>query len=216
MHYRTKNIVKKFIWPFSLLYKLFICKESYLKVTGWLKSFRKSCPCKPDGTVLPWMNYSIINLLEKRLNKEMDMFEYGSGFSTFFYAKLVKTVTSLEYDRYWFNNSIAKDLDNVTLLFQEVDTDGTYCRKIIEQKKNYDVVIVDGRDRVNCFKQSVDALSASGVIILDDSQRERYAEAYTYAEQKGFRHLEFQGLKPHGTKLDRTTIFYRPNNCFNI
>jgi hypothetical protein len=52
--------------------------------------------------------------------------------------------------------------------------DGDYCRAIGETGDQYDVVIVDSRDRMNCLKQSISALTSRGVILLDDSQRRRY------------------------------------------
>jgi hypothetical protein len=76
--------------------------------------------------------------------------------------------------------------------------------------------IVDGRDRMNRIKQSISALSAKGVILLDDSQRERYQEGIDFAKSKGFKALNFEGLKATGTEVDRTTIFYRVGNCFDI
>ncbi len=162
------------------------------------------------------MNYPVINILKERLNKNLSLFEFGSGYSTLFYEKLVRDVTSVEYDRDWFDLIKEKTSENVSLLHREKDIDGIYCRAIGEFDKKFDVVIVDGSDRVNCVKQGIERLSEIGVIILDDSSRERYSEAIDYAKNKGFRVLNIEGLKPSGYRVDRTTILYRDNNCLNI
>jgi hypothetical protein len=78
------------------------------------------------------------------------------------------------------------------------------------------VVVVDGRDRVNCVKQAVSALSPRGVILLDDSQQDKYQEANEFAAAQGFRALDLEGLKATGKGLDRTTLFYRDGNCLGI
>lgn len=53
-------------------------------------------------------------------------------------------------------------------------------------------------------------------MILDDSHRERYAEAFTYVRKKGFKVLSLQGLKVSGYGLDQATIIYREGNCLGI
>jgi tRNA A58 N-methylase Trm61 len=168
------------------------------------------------GEPIPWMNYPIINFLEERLNSDMTLFEYGSGYSTLFYASRVKSVVSVEYDMDWFNIMQSQLPSNVNLLYQTKDIDGEYCRKINFDGDRYDVVIVDGRDRVNCVKQSIQALTERGVILIDDSQRERYTEAIVFATEHGFKALSMEGLKPTGSKKDRTTILYKEGNCFGI
>jgi len=97
-----------------------------------------------------------------------------------------------------------------------MDADGDYCRVINNESKLFEVVIVDGRDRVNCVKQAFSKLAESGVVILDDSGRDRYLEAFDHAKNKGYRALNIEGLKPTGNQIHRTTIFYRDNNCFAL
>ena len=177
---------------------------------------RRGYPCRTNGEAIPWMNYPVIDFLEHRLHRDMKLFEYGSGFSTSFYAKRVSHVSSVEYDLAWFEQVNSAIPDNVTLIYHEQDVDGAYCRAIQGSGERYDVVIVDGRDRVNCVMQSIPALSESGVIILDDSERPRYADAFTYALEHGFRIMEFEGLKPTKLKPAKTSIFYREKNCLEI
>jgi len=191
-------------------------ENSYLYVTGWMQSLRGFAPIDPHGNPIPWMNYPVISFLEERLNDSLSLFEYGSGYSTMFYAQRVSDVVSVEYDQAWFEKVQETLPPNVDLVYQAEDRDGDYCRVIGTTGKTFDVIVVDGRDRVNCVKQSIAALSPRGVLLLDDSQRDNYTEAITYAQAEGFRVLHFEGLKATGNEIDRTTIFYRDGNCLGI
>lgn len=181
-----------------------------------MKSLKESKAVDNDGNLIPWMNYPIINLLKDRLTSDLNLFEFGSGYSTLFYARLVKSVTSVEYDDVWLQ-IVKKTLpNNVKLIYKEKDIDGDYCRVINSTGQQYDFVVVDGRDRVNCIKQSIKALSPRGVILLDDSQKTKYREGIQYAKECNFRSLDFEGLKPTHFGVDRATLFYRDNNCLGI
>ena len=58
--------------------------QSFLNSTGLARSFRENRPVDKNGEPLPWLNYSLIRLLDERLNKSLRVFEYGSGFSTLY------------------------------------------------------------------------------------------------------------------------------------
>lgn len=196
--------------------ELFGRQDSYLERTGWLESLRQGRPCGPDGSPLPWMNYAVSKFLADRLHRELDLFEWGSGFSTLFFAARVRSVTSVEYDRDWHMRISAQAPANVNVLFREKDIDGEYCRAITLNERRYDVVLVDGRDRVNCVRQGLKCLTDSGVLLLDDAERDRYADALEIARAQGFRAMPFEALKPLDGRLGRTVLFYRPGNCLGV
>lgn len=211
-----KRILKGTFPSLAAYFTLIVNKDSFLHTTGWMQSLKSGYPRRIDGSELPWMNYSIISFLEKRLSRDHTLFEYGSGYSTLFYSRLVRTVTSVEYDKFWYDITKKKIPDNVKLIFSEIDYDGNYCRSIGLNQQQYDVVIVDGRDRVNCIKQSIDHLTHRGVILLDDSQRDEYAEGIQHAKGRGFSNLDFESIKPTGSGIHQTTLFYRTDNCLCI
>lgn len=216
MQKKITTILKRKLWIWSAFKKLILRETSYLHTTGWVESLKRGYPCDAQGLEIPWMNYPVVNFLKERLNKELALFEFGSGYSTLFYATLVRDVTSVEYNKEWYDFMSKRKVNNVSLLYREKDIDGTYCRTINETEKEYDIVVVDGRDRVNCVKQSIEKLSSKGIILLDDSNRNRYKEAIEYAKNKGFRSLNIEGLKATGHGIDRTTLLYRNENCLNI
>lgn len=52
---------------------------------------------------IPWISPDAIRALSRLLNNEMIGFEYGSGGSTIFYSKLLKSVHSVEHYEPWFD-----------------------------------------------------------------------------------------------------------------
>jgi len=216
----VKKVLNKILpkyWLYARVIKLLVKnEESYLHTSGWIRSLKEQKPVDLDGNELPWINYTLLAFLRERLKKDFNLFEFGGGYSTLFYARLVQKVTTVEHEDLWYQH-INKNLpDNVELIYMPKDIDGKYCRVIHSTGKRYDLVIVDGRDRVNCIKQSIKALSNQGVILLDDSYRERYNTVFNFAKDNGFFALSFEGLKPNKARVTKTTIFYRRKNCLGL
>ena len=204
---------KKYLWPLLVAHRLVWRPTSYLHQTGWVESHKRGYPCDKSGEEVPWMNYSVISFLKERLNKNLSLFEYGCGYSTLFYSRLVRDVVSVEYDQIWLDHIKSTMPDNVELVYRDKDSDGDYCRTISSVGNSFDVVIVDGRDRVNCVREAFTQLKKGGVVVLDDSGRDRYQEAFNIAKHNGFRALNIEGIKPTGNQIHRTTIFYTDNSC---
>lgn len=188
----------------------------YLADIGWLESYEKKMPLGVNGEEIPWITYSAIEFLKGKLSLEMDIFEYGSGNSTIYYSKRVNSVTSVEHDKDWYEKIKVNLPRNVNLVYKMLEYNGEYCKAIEEFDKRFDIVIVDGRDRVNCIKKSIDRVKENGVIILDDSEREEYNEGKEFLINRGYKKIEFWGIAPGVFYNKSTTVFYRENNCFKI
>lgn len=220
MKTKAREFVKRnfpsLYWNNLIQKRLIRNQESFLHESGWYKSLINSKPFTSRDEEIPWLNYGFFNFISERLKDDFVLFEYGSGASTQYFSKKVRTVISAEHDENWYNKVKKEIPDNVTLVFEQLAANGTYCRLIQRFDDPFDVVLVDGRDRVNCVKQSVSKLSARGVIILDNSNRERYKEVFEWMAQQRFRQITFTGILPGGFKLDATTVFYRSENCLGI
>jgi hypothetical protein len=190
--------------------------KGYLSSVGWFRAFDQKKAVDGDGNDLPWVTYAFIDFIQPRLNKQLHIFEYGSGSSTIYYAKRVGKVVSVEHDKDWYTKIQSTKPANAEMIFTELKTDGEYSRKAAALEAQFDIIIVDGRDRVNCCKHSVAALRSSGVMVLDDSERPEYEEARTYLKENGFKELSFSGISPGLFYLKATSVFYRPQNCLDI
>lgn len=195
----------------------FFYHKSYLHVTGWLKSFLNQKPLNQNEQPIPWVTFSFIEFIKERLSKNMSMLEYGSGNSTLFYAKLCKEVTAIEHDKEWIdilNKDLPKNAEIIHISLQNEKK--SYCEAASTLQKQYDIIIIDGRHRNNCIQASFSYLKPEGVLILDDTEREKYQEGILFMENKGFKKIDFWGLAPGMFYNKCTTVFYRPNNCLNI
>ena len=188
----------------------------YFERIGWFRSLKEGLPVDRDGNCLPWVTYPMISFLKGKIQSEMTVFEYGSGNSTLWWSEKVSSLTSCEHDLDWYNYLNEKIPSNVEYIHCELNYGGQYCRTILGYKNRFNIIVIDGRDRVNCAKNSLVALKADGVIVWDNSDRQKYQEGYYYLIQNGFRRLDFEGLGPNGVDQWCTSIFYRDNNCFQI
>ncbi len=191
-------------------------RSSYLHTHGWIESRRQGRPCGADGSPRPWMNLTTIALLDERLKSDMRVFEYGSGHSTAFFARRVALVTAIEHDAAW-HALVARDLPpNAELRLVPLDAGDAYAHSVRECSAPPDVIVVDGRNRLACLREALDAVSERGVCLLDDAERERYSGARDLARAAGFRDLTLTGLKLRGGQASSCAIYYRTGNCFEL
>ena len=147
----------------------------------------------------PDMRESNFKFIEKYLNKDKNLLEYGSGGSTVYFSKKVKKLIAVEHDPYWVQkvseNLKNEEINNVSLIyakpnqpFELGETPKTqrqiefydYIRAPDFITKNipefsYDVVFIDGRARIECAKYIFPFLHKDSVVILHDYKgRQRY------------------------------------------
>ncbi len=193
-----------------------ISTKGPLKESGWLRSFDEGEPVDDQGGPVPWMVYPAVEFLVPRLRPDMSVFEYGSGNSTLWWASRVRELVSCEHDPAWYEKVRAGVPANVTMLHVPLVPGGDYCRKVSEYREAFDIVIIDGRDRVNCAVHAMTALKPDGVILWDDTYRSEYQEGYDALARAGYRRIDFRGFAPVFNQYGQTGIFYRPGNCLGI
>jgi protein-L-isoaspartate O-methyltransferase len=165
------------------------------------------------------MNYPLIEFLNEKLKKDLVLFEYGSGFSTVFFARRTKKVVSIEYDKEWYqkvNDIIIKEVDNGIVHYEELNDFYPHAVEKHMKSEKCDIIVIDGRMRVKCAKLGYKYLSERGVVIFDDSFRKKYHEGIKFYKEKGFKTITFKGIKPTGFKTAQTTLLYRSDNCLEI
>jgi hypothetical protein len=189
--------------------------SGYFADIGWFNSFFAKASVGKNGEPIPWVTYPFIDFILTRLNKTFTVFEYGAGNSTLFYAKYVKRIVAVEHNKEWYQkikNVLSK---NAEIIFKD-ENSPDYEKAILFTEQRYDIIIIDAQKRVECLKYSLERLNESGVIILDDSDREEYSEAFLITNKNGFRHLDFWGISPGYLNRKATTVFYRGKNCLGI
>ena len=105
--------------------------------------------------------------------------------------------------------------ENVDYTFKSIENK-EYENYITNFKNYFDIIIIDGRRRITCSKNSITSLNNSGVIIWDNTDRIEYVEGIRYLEEQDFKRISISGLVPCINGITETSIFYRQNNCLNI
>lgn len=220
-----KNIIEKKLDIYDLSQKLaeaLRAKDNYLNQTGiwgsWILGNSSEDFFKDEsGMVNPWWGSSVIELVLRKLNKNMKVFEWGAGNSTLFWSQYVEKVVTVESDYAWYKKMKEVVPDNVRLEYCELEYNGEYCRKILGEKERFDIILIDGRDRVKCAFYGIDRLTENGVIIWDNTERDYYREGYDFLKKHGFKQLELSSIV-YGLPgvADYTSIFYRKNNVLEL
>jgi len=213
---KYQSLLQVLSQPSKLKMILSFNHKGYLHDIGWFKAFNSKSPVDGNGNPIPWVTYSFIDFIKGRIKKQHTVFEFGSGNSTFFYAKYAGLVVSVEHDKEWYDKIVNDKPENSEMIFCELVRGGDYCKMPVKLEEKFDIIIVDGRDRVNCCKQAVDALTPDGVVVLDDSEREFYREGVDFLLKKGFKQLAFTGVSPGLFYEKATSVFYKPENCLGI
>jgi predicted O-methyltransferase YrrM len=174
----------------------------------WWRSIRGSTV----DLELPWMPYRVIEMLEEHVRPDHRVFEYGGGGSTLWFSRRCGELVTVEHDREWFPilERIVGDLPNVTLSHQTDDNDWAGYVGAINAypDDHFDIIVVDGRQRVRCFEQARFKVKPGGLLILDNSDRDRYAETHGLVARWPFR--KYRGITPTEPVATQTTVWRRP------
>jgi len=207
-----KNITIRKYWWLKLLANK---KQTYLYESGWMQSYASKKPINLSGEPMPWLSLPFVHFLEPKLKDSMQMFEYGAGYSTLYFKERVGVVHSVEHDKNWLDQ-IALHLQSSNVNVQFKSLDEGYVKSITQSGKKYDLVIVDGRMREQCAIFAADFLTEQGVLVLDDSEREKYSAIPLLLEKKGFKKIDFWGMALGGVHKKNTSLFYKANNILEI
>ncbi|MGF1669602.1 MAG: FkbM family methyltransferase [Balneolaceae bacterium] len=199
---------------FSLYSCWLLKRKSYLKTSGWFRSFRSGKSVDADGNAIPWFTYGAIEILKDRLPDDALVFEYGCGLGTHWWAKNAKRVISVEHEKAWIEKMSAGLPGNAEILYKE--SGKSYTDAITKTGKLFDVVIIDGRNRVECCKASIPFISERGILIFDDTGRQKYMDGIRMLKNNGFRQLAFKGFSPIEFMECETSIFYRDGNLLGL
>jgi hypothetical protein len=157
---------------------------------------------------IPWLTFEAIDLLDSFLKKEMNVFEYGGGGSTLFFAKRVHQIVTAEHHPEWFADiqkqfSIAgiKNWEGHLLAAEEGQVNGlsiadpaAYVSDDAQYKgkhfrayascidtfpdQHFDLILVDGRARPSCTAHALPKLKSGGWLVIDNTDRDYYLDAF--------------------------------------
>jgi hypothetical protein len=183
----------------------------------------------------PWMTFDAIEVLAASLRPGMRVFEYGSGGSTLFWAKMGADVVSIEHDPLWFG-TVQKRLSGLRgvdyrlvepepgKLGDDPGDPGAYTsdddrykesnfRRYVMQidqfpENTFDLVSIDGRARPSCIVHAAPKVKPGGLLVLDNAERAYYL-ARTRGSLAGFEERIYPGCLPATRHLSQTNIYRR-------
>lgn len=161
---------------------------------------------------MPWLAFNVIELLDDALAPDSKVFEFGGGGSTIWFARRAAEVVTVEHDDGWFRSlsTAVGDLPSCTVLHgSRADGAHGYVGAIADYPDgHFDVVVVDGRDRLRCLQASMGKVRRGGLLLLDDAERERYAPAFEL--MAGWSVRTVRGLAPTKPVPGTTAVWTRP------
>lgn len=176
-----------------------------------LRRLAKSVGASPLELRLPWLPFPVIDLLDNQLTADSSVFEFGGGGSTLFFADRVARVVTVEHDPNWYPmlSDATKALANVELISQpSTDNFAKYISEIDRfPDQSFDLIVVDGRQRVACFEHAIPKLAGGGRLVLDDVNRDYYRRAF---DMVSWPRVEYDALSPFKPMLGHTAVFTRP------
>ncbi|WP_330202762.1 hypothetical protein [Cyanobacterium sp. Dongsha4] len=125
--------------------------------------------------VLPWLGYRAIKHLEKLLQPNWNMIEWGSGMSTLWFAQRVQNLTSIEDYQPWYDK-VKLTLDKVQNVDYQFKTGNDYFTLDNYPDRTFDFILIDGSERGNCAKTAITKIKRGGYIYLDNSDKHSTSE----------------------------------------
>ncbi len=146
---------------------------------------------------MPMMSeYHIANIVDHSHGELA--FEYGCGGSTMFFSKLFKKYVSVDHMRSWYDIIKPHVPENVTLKLREPtgaivspfgpgipEAQQDYINAINETPEIYNVILVDGRCRVECAKAAMKNMNEQSVLFVHDYERTKYHSIEKFLKLRG-------------------------------
>jgi predicted O-methyltransferase YrrM len=185
-------------------------------LSGWLRYPAAWVRAKTGRTPeRPWIVPASIGWLRRRIRSDWSVLELGSGRSTVWFGRRAGRVISLEDNEFWHGSTQQRlekaGLVNVELRLRPVEEFPMEISELPDE--GFDLVVVDFLEapmvsRIDCLGPAMKKVRPGGFLLLDDSDRPGYAEAFEMLA--GWRFRKFTGVKDEWPEACETGTFRRP------
>jgi SAM-dependent methyltransferase len=176
---------------------------------AWWRAWRGKTPERP------WIVPAAIGWLRRRIRSDWSILELGAGRSTIWFARRAGRVLSLEDNEFWVEHTRGRlaelGLGNVEL--RELPVDRFAAEVEALTAASFELVVMDFLEspevtRIDVLGPAMRRVKPGGFLLLDDSDRPGYAEAFELLA--GWRFRKFTGVKDDWPEACETGIFHRP------
>jgi hypothetical protein len=183
----------------------------YSYYTGHFKSTVLDKPVDRNGKPVLWHSQSAIDFLSQIDFQGRSVLEFGAGHSTLWWSERAEKVIALEGDKQWYDYLCQKKCSNVELCFTN-DDDDVFDKKIRDCR--FDVIIVDGLDRIKCAERALALITDDGAIIIDNSEFYRWsAPIMKMFREAGYYRVDFYGYVSCKFLPQCTSLLFK-DKCF--
>jgi hypothetical protein len=180
-------------------------------------------------TPAPWLPYMATRYIAEYLEEQMrplKVFEWGSGGSTLFFARLgIEFLVSIEHDREWWekvNGALPERyiLDYRLIPYEEGEigpdkgnpahyksgstelgpVNFKKYASVIDEYGKFDLILIDGMARASCLYHAISHVKEGGCIVLDNVGDRPYYLAqtdYLFGNyEDGWERIQFSGYGP--------------------
>lgn len=133
------------------------------------------------GEYYPWYTHPTLEWLDTLDLSQKRVYEYGIGDSSLWWAKRCFKLCAVESNLSWFEK-VKNSIGDIALIecnqnylkyndkweITNIDEQDLYINAINKYKNKFDIIIIDGIDREDCVKPSLNKLNNGGFIIYDN------------------------------------------------
>lgn len=174
---------------------------------GQWNSITKRIPIDENNAELPWYTYPAIEYLNSFVFTSCNLFEFGSGNSSIYWAKRVERIVSVEHNKLWFETINHKRMPNQFIIL--ATEEASYTNALAAQSKTFDIIIIDGDWRLQCTLEAIKYIKPSGMILLDNSDRTIEKQCSELLRKNDFIQIDFSGFGPINNYCWTTSIFIK-------
>lgn len=201
--------------PIGGVFKAILTPAYFALQTGHFRSALTSKAVDRSGEPVPWYTYPAIELLRAKSFAGKRVLEFGAGQSTIWWARQAEEIVSFEGNSAWCKYVRTRIRANASLHL--VDWQLTDFEKLVPPDSRFDVIVIDGLDRLTAAAKSRNMLNPGGVFILDNAEGYWGPEG-TYPivnlfRNAGYARVDFYGFSP-GNILPHCTSFFFRDKCF--
>jgi hypothetical protein len=153
----------------------------------------------------PWLVYSAVAHMDP-LVRGKRVIEFGSGMSTVWFAARCREVISVEDNSKWYDAVVHRTRanNNVQVIYAASKAD--YLQALSRVGGKFDVVLIDGSQRIACLEAARGHLNPNGIVIVDNTDAD---PALSLAVERAFSDSTiriFRGWVPGILHPNETTI----------
>jgi len=186
--------------------------------TGFFRSALAGKAVDESGQPLPWYCLAAIDFLTTLDFSQSSVLEFGSGQSTLWWSAKAASVVAVEESDEWYG-SVRGWLQSSHNTEVHLETDlERHARLPLTWDRTFDVVVVDGGERVACTETALRVVKQDGLIIVDNSEGYWGPEG-TYPildilDSHGWMRIDFYGYAPGVLSTSVTSLFFKDGRRF--